>query len=135
MIISTVEFFVCVFCNSTMIKLSIYTRRTNDQTVILQSCFLDILPILPMYSNILASCSRRSSPRFTMVRISDHTTKNIHHYLHGHHKRLNIFDECTVRYVYLLSQKEECTSSSWGDRKVYTSDTTTNSQGMSTEKN
>ena len=37
--------------------------------------------------------------------------------------------------VCLSPQEDECTSSSWEDSKMYTFDTITNSQGMSTEIN
>ena len=33
-------------------------------------------------------------------------------------KGLNLFDECAARYVYLSTQEEQCTSSSWWDIKM-----------------
>ena len=36
-------------------------------------------------------------------------------------KGFNLFDECAARCVHLFPQEEECTSSSWGDSKMYTS--------------
>ena len=50
-------------------------------------------------------------------------------------KAFNYFDECAARCVYLFPQEEECTSSSWGDSKVYTSSSIANSQRMETERN
>ena len=47
------------------------------------------------------------------------------------HKGLNLFDECAARCVHLSPQ--ECTSSSWGDSKIYTSGSIANSQRMLTE--
>ena len=46
---------------------------------------------------------------------------------------LNIFDEYAARCVHLSIQEEECTSSSWGDSKIYTSGGIANSQIMLTE--
>ena len=46
----------------------------------------------------------------------------------------NLFDECAARCVHLFPQ-EECTSSSWGDSKMYTSSSIANSQRMQTEIN
>ena len=36
-------------------------------------------------------------------------------------KGFNIFDECAARCEHLFPQEEECTSSSWGHNKMYTS--------------
>ena len=47
----------------------------------------------------------------------------------------NLFNECAARCVHLFLQEEECTSSSWGDSKMYTSSSIANSQRMQTEKN
>ena len=49
------------------------------------------------------------------------------------HKGFNIFDECAARCVHLFPQEEECTSSSWEDSKMYTSDSIANSQRMLTK--
>ena len=43
-------------------------------------------------------------------------------------KGLNIFDECAADCVHLCPQEKECTSSFWGDSKMYTPGTITNSQ-------
>ena len=40
---STVEFLICVFINSTRTLSRVYTRRTNDKSMIFQLCFLDAL--------------------------------------------------------------------------------------------
>ena len=48
-------------------------------------------------------------------------------------KGFNIFDECAARCVHLFPQEEECTSSSWEDSKMYTSDSIANSQRMLTK--
>ena len=50
-------------------------------------------------------------------------------------KGFNHFDECAARCVHLFPQEEECTSSSWGDSKMYTSSSIANSQRMQTEIN
>ena len=42
-------------------------------------------------------------------------------------KGLNLFDEYAARCVHLSPQEEECTSSSWGDSKIYTSSSIANS--------
>ena len=47
----------------------------------------------------------------------------------------NLFDECAARCVHLFPQEEECTSSSWGDSKMYTSSSIANSQRVQTEIN
>ena len=47
----------------------------------------------------------------------------------------NLFDECAARCVHLFPQEEECTSSSWGNSKMYTSSSMANSQRMLTEIN
>ena len=43
-------------------------------------------------------------------------------------KGLNLFHECAAECVHLSSQEEECTSSSWGDSKMYRLGTIANSQ-------
>ena len=48
---------------------------------------------------------------------------------------LNLFDECAARYVHLSPQEEECTSSSSGDSKIYTSGIIGNSKRSLTEIN
>ena len=51
-------------------------------------------------------------------------------------KGINLFDECAARCAYLddvFPQEEEHTSASFGDSKMYTSDSIANSQGMLTE--
>ena len=48
-------------------------------------------------------------------------------------KGLNLFDECASRCVHLSPQEEECTSSSWGDSKMYTSGSIASSQRMLTK--
>ena len=50
-------------------------------------------------------------------------------------KGFNLFDKCATRCVHLSPQEEECTSSSWGDSKIYTSGSIANSQRMLTEIN
>ena len=50
-------------------------------------------------------------------------------------KRFSHFDECAARYLRLFPQEEECTSSSWGDSKMYTSGSIANLQKMLTEIN
>ena len=50
-------------------------------------------------------------------------------------RHTNLFDECAARCVHLSLQEEECTSSSWGDSKMYTSASIANSQRMLTEIN
>ena len=35
-------------------------------------------------------------------------------------KGLNLFDDCATKCVQLFPQEEECTSSSWGQSKIYT---------------
>ena len=47
-------------------------------------------------------------------------------------KGFNLFGESAARKVHLFPQEEECTSSSGGDSKLYTS---ANSQRMQTEIN
>ena len=47
-------------------------------------------------------------------------------------KGFHLFDECATRCVHLSTQEEECTSSSWGTSKMYTSASITNSQRMLT---
>ena len=49
-------------------------------------------------------------------------------------KGFNRFDKCAARCVHLFPQEEECCSS-WGDSKMYTSGSITNSQRMLTEIN
>ena len=36
-------------------------------------------------------------------------------------KWFDLFDACAVKYIHLSPQEEKCTSSSWGDSKIYTS--------------
>ena len=43
--------------------------------------------------------------------------------------------QCAARCVHLSLQEEDCTSSSYGDSKIYTSGSTTNSQRILTEIN
>ena len=50
-------------------------------------------------------------------------------------KGFNYFDERGSRCVHLPPQEEECTSSSWGDSKMYTSGSIASPQRMLTEKN
>ena len=50
-------------------------------------------------------------------------------------KRFNLFDRCAAKCVHLFPEEEECTSSSWGDSKMYTSGSIANSQKMLTEIN
>ena len=50
-------------------------------------------------------------------------------------KVFNLFDECASRCVHLSPQEEGCTSSSWGDSKMFTSGSVVNSQRMLTEIN
>ena len=50
-------------------------------------------------------------------------------------KGFNLFDEFGAGFVHLFPQEEECTSSSWGDSKMYTSGSIANSQRMLNEIN
>ena len=50
-------------------------------------------------------------------------------------KGLNRFDECAAECVHLCTQEEQCTSSSWGDNKMYTPGTIANSQRTPTKIN
>ena len=50
-------------------------------------------------------------------------------------KELNLFYECTARCVHMFPLEDECTSSSWGDSKMYTSSSIANSQKMQTKIN
>ena len=50
-------------------------------------------------------------------------------------KGFNLFDECAARCIHLFPQEEKCTSSSWGDSKMYTFGSIKNSQRMLTEIN
>ena len=50
-------------------------------------------------------------------------------------KGFNRFGEYATRRLPLFPQEEECTSSSWGDSKMYTSSSIANSQRMLTEIN
>ena len=50
-------------------------------------------------------------------------------------KGFNLFDECAASCVHLFPQKEECTSFSWGDSKMYISGSIENSQRMLTKVN
>ena len=45
-------------------------------------------------------------------------------------KGSNFFDECAAICVHLFPQGEDCTSSSLGDSKLYTSGSIANSQRM-----
>ena len=47
---------------------------------------------------------------------------------------LNYFNECDAECVHLYPQKEECTSSSGGDSKMYTPGTIAKSQRKPTNK-
>ena len=47
----------------------------------------------------------------------------------------NLFDEYAARCVHLFPQEEECTSSSWGDNKIYTSGSIANTERMLPEIN
>ena len=46
-----------------------------------------------------------------------------------------IFDDCGSRSVYLFPHEEKCTTSSWGDSKMYTSGSIASSQRILTEIN
>ena len=48
---------------------------------------------------------------------------------------LNLFDDCAAECVYLCPQEEECTSSSWGQSKIYTLGTMANPQAEGTNWN
>ena len=50
-------------------------------------------------------------------------------------KGFNLFQKCATICAHLFPQEEECTSSSWGDSKMYTSDSIANSQMILTEIN
>ena len=50
-------------------------------------------------------------------------------------KGFNLFDKCAARCAHLFPQEEQCSSSSWGDSKMYTSGSTANSQMILTETN
>ena len=54
-------------------------------------------------------------------------------------KEFNLFDECAAKFVHLFpfgsTFIKKCTSSSWGDSKMYTSGSIKNSQRMLTEIN
>ena len=50
-------------------------------------------------------------------------------------KGLHLFDECAAKSVHFSSQEKGCTSSSWGDGKMYISGTIANSQRTPTEIN
>ena len=43
-------------------------------------------------------------------------------------KGLNLFDDCGAECIYLCPQEEDCTSSSWGQSKIYTLRTMADSQ-------
>ena len=45
-------------------------------------------------------------------------------------KGFNLFQKCATICAHLFPQEEECTSSSWGDSKMYTSGSIANSQRM-----
>ena len=48
-------------------------------------------------------------------------------------KGFNLFQKCATICAHLFPQEEECTSSSWGDSKMYTSGSIANLQKMLTE--
>ena len=48
---NTVEVFICIFCISAITLSKVYTRRTIDKAIILQSC---ILAVLPRHRSIIA---------------------------------------------------------------------------------
>ena len=50
-------------------------------------------------------------------------------------KGFNLLDECGSKCAHLSPQEEECTASSWGDSKMYTSDSIASSQRILTEIN
>ena len=50
-------------------------------------------------------------------------------------KCFNHFEECATRYEYLFLQEEEYNSSSWGESKMYSSNSIANSQRMQTQIN
>ena len=50
-------------------------------------------------------------------------------------KGFNLFDDCAARCAYIFPHEEGCTSSSWGDSKMHTSDSIANAQRMLTEVN
>ena len=50
-------------------------------------------------------------------------------------KGFNLFQKCATICAHLFPQEEECTSSSWGDSKMYTSGSIANLQKMLTEIN
>ena len=57
------------------------------------------------------------------------------HFLIELHIFFNLYDKGTARCVHLFPQEEECTSSSQGDSKMYTSSSSANSQRTLTEIN
>ena len=73
---------------------------------VLQSCFfcLFLCFVLPRHTNIMVD------------------------------KGFNLFDECTARCVNLFPQEEDCTSSSWGDSRMYTPRSIANSQRINWNK-
>ena len=50
-------------------------------------------------------------------------------------KGFNLFDTWAARCVHMFPQEEECTSSSWGDSKMYTSGSIASSQRLANEIN
>ena len=50
-------------------------------------------------------------------------------------KCFNHFEECATRYEYLFLQEEEYNSSSWGESKMYSSNSIANSERMQTQIN
>ena len=73
-----------------------------------------------MKQSILQSCFFYVLPRHTNVIID---------------KGYIFFNECAARCVHLFPQEEQCTYSSWGDSKMYTSGSIANSQRMLIEIN
>ena len=57
------------------------------------------------------------------------------HFLNELHIFFNLYDKGTARCVHLFPQEEECTSSSQGDSKMYTTSSSANSQRMLNEIN
>ena len=81
----------------------VYARWTNEKAVCVAVLFFYVLP---RHTNIMRD------------------------------KGINLFDECAARCAHLddvFPQEEERTSASFGDYKMYTSDSIANSQGMLTE--
>ena len=55
------------------------------------------------------------------------------HFLNELWISFNLLDECAARFVHPFPQEEECTSSSWGDSRMYTCGSIANSQRTLTE--